>query len=300
MPAIVEQHVRLAGVDVGGLTALQVRETIASVIRDEARAPITLRYHGRRFALKPHATGQELRVKPTVWRVMHAPADSDLLPVIRFRHAPVRDFLARVGDAVAVAPVDAAVHIHLTYISHSYAHAGRRLAVKQVGHQILRMLADPSRDRSRRARTIKVAPAVDIRRLRRLYPAIITVQKSTFTLRLFRHLHYARSYSVAVGQPAYPTPEGLFAIQSKQVNPTWTAPNSPWAGELAGQSFDSSDPGNPLKARWMGVTGSVGIHGTGEDSSIGTAASHGCIRMHAWDVIDLFDRVSIGTPVLIG
>jgi lipoprotein-anchoring transpeptidase ErfK/SrfK len=104
---------------------------------------------------------------------------------------------------------------------------------------------------------------------------------------------------VAVGQPAYPTPNGLFAIQSKQVNPTWTAPNSPWAGEAAGQSYDSSDPNNPLKARWMGVSGSVGIHGTGEDYSIGTRASHGCIRMHVSDVIDLYDRVDIGTPVLI-
>lgn len=300
MAAVVEQHVRLAGIDVGGFSALQVRETIASTIRDQARAPITLRHRNGRFELAPRALGLELRVKPTMWRVMHAPADTDVLPVIRFRHAPIRDFLDRVGSAVAVAPVNAAVRIHLTRISHSYARAGRRLAVKQVGHRILRLLADPSLDRSLRARTIKVRPAIDIRRLRRLYPSIITVQKSTFTLRLFRHLRYARSYSVAVGQPAYPTPEGLFAIQSKQVNPTWTAPNSPWAGELAGQSFDSSDPGNPLKARWMGVTGSVGIHGTGEDDSIGTAASHGCIRMHVRDVINLFDRVSIGTPVLIG
>ncbi|MGH2919521.1 MAG: L,D-transpeptidase, partial [Solirubrobacteraceae bacterium] len=56
---------------------------------------------------------------------------------------------------------------------------------------------------------------------------------------------------------------------------------------------------NPLKARWMGITGSVGIHGTGQDYSIGTRASHGCIRMHVWDVIALYNRVPIGTPVLI-
>ena len=49
----------------------------------------------------------------------------------------------------------------------------------------------------------------------------------------------------------------------------------------------------------MGVSGSVGIHGTGEPWSIGTRASHGCIRMTVPDVIDLFDRVSVGTPVLI-
>jgi lipoprotein-anchoring transpeptidase ErfK/SrfK len=43
----------------------------------------------------------------------------------------------------------------------------------------------------------------------------------------------------------------------------------------------------------------VGIHGTPSDSSIGTAASHGCIRMHISDVEDLFERVTVGMPVEI-
>jgi lipoprotein-anchoring transpeptidase ErfK/SrfK len=49
----------------------------------------------------------------------------------------------------------------------------------------------------------------------------------------------------------------------------------------------------------MGVTNGVGFHGTGEDYSIGTAASHGCLRMHVADVIALYKRVPVGTPVLI-
>jgi lipoprotein-anchoring transpeptidase ErfK/SrfK len=50
----------------------------------------------------------------------------------------------------------------------------------------------------------------------------------------------------------------------------------------------------------MGITDGVGIHGTGEDASIGTRASHGCIRMHVGDVVALYKRVPVGTPVLIG
>ena len=128
---------------------------------------------------------------------------------------------------------------------------------------------------------------------------MITIDQSSFRLRLFKRLKFSKGYGVAVGQPAYPTPNGRFALQSKQVNPTWTAPNSPWAGEMGGQSVAGGAPDNPLKARWMGVSGAVGIHGTGEPWSIGTRASHGCIRMTVPDVIDLFDRVSVGTPVLI-
>jgi lipoprotein-anchoring transpeptidase ErfK/SrfK len=49
----------------------------------------------------------------------------------------------------------------------------------------------------------------------------------------------------------------------------------------------------------MGIVNGVGIHGTGEDYSIGSRASHGCIRMHVPDVIALFSRVPVGTPVLL-
>ncbi len=76
-------------------------------------------------------------------------------------------------------------------------------------------------------------------------------------------------------------------------------PNSPWAGSLQGQVIPGGAPNNPLKARWLGVNGSVGIHGTAEEWSIGSRASHGCIRMRVADVVDLYPRVPLGTPVLI-
>jgi hypothetical protein len=137
------------------------------------------------------------------------------------------------------------------------------------------------------------------KKLARVYKTVITIDKAHFKLRLFKGLKFRKSYGVAVGQPAYPTPSGRFAIQDKQVNPVWSVPNSPWAGELQGTTVEGGSAANPLKARWMGIANGVGIHGTGEDWSIGTRASHGCIRMHVADVIDLFKRVPVGAPVLI-
>ena len=49
----------------------------------------------------------------------------------------------------------------------------------------------------------------------------------------------------------------------------------------------------------MGIVSGVGIHGTSQEYSIGSRASHGCIRMRVADVIDLYPRVPVGTPVLI-
>jgi lipoprotein-anchoring transpeptidase ErfK/SrfK len=82
------------------------------------------------------------------------------------------------------------------------------------------------------------------------------------------------------------------------VNPSWHVPNSPWAGALAGKVIPPG-PQDPIKARWMGIAGGAGIHGTSDIGSLGTAASHGCIRMAIPDVVELFDKVQVGTPVFI-
>ena len=58
-------------------------------------------------------------------------------------------------------------------------------------------------------------------------------------------------------------------------------------------------PDNPIKARWLGIYDGAGIHGTDAVNSIGTNASHGCIRMRIPDVEALYDQVKVGTPVLI-
>ena len=76
-----------------------------------------------------------------------------------------------------------------------------------------------------------------------------------------------------------------------QKNPTWTVPNSEWAGDLAGKVIPGGDPKNPLIARWIGFNGSVGFHGTKSIDSLGRSASHGCVRMAPEDVKDLYERV---------
>lgn len=104
-----------------------------------------------------------------------------------------------------------------------------------------------------------------------------------------------KTYGVAVGQPRYPTPTGHYQIVDKVYHPAWNPPPSPWA---SGLEPVPPGPDNPLGTRWMGLSAPhVGIHGTPSDWSIGTAASHGCIRMHIPEVEQLFELVYVGTPV---
>ena len=97
-----------------------------------------------------------------------------------------------------------------------------------------------------------------------------------------------RVYDVAVGKSSTPTPQGKFAIINRVPNPTWFGPS----GTVA--------PGahNPLGSRWMGLSAKgYGIHGTNVPSSIGKAASHGCVRMRKQDLEELFEMVTVGTTV---
>jgi lipoprotein-anchoring transpeptidase ErfK/SrfK len=125
----------------------------------------------------------------------------------------------------------------------------------------------------------------------------ITIDISERKLYLYDEDKVVKTYRVAVGQPRYPTPTGDFRIVVKEYNPTWNPPPSPWA---AGQDPVPPGPGTPLGTRWMGLSVyAIGIHGTYASGSIGTAASHGCIRMRIPEVEELFEMVYVGTPVSI-
>jgi lipoprotein-anchoring transpeptidase ErfK/SrfK len=126
----------------------------------------------------------------------------------------------------------------------------------------------------------------------------IIIDLGDLQLYLYRGDKLYKSYPIAVGQAAYPTPTGSFVVVNMQVDPTWIPP--PDAAWAKGAKPIPPGPNNPLGTRWIGTSyPGVGIHGTPDDASIGTYASHGCIRMHIPDVEDLYTRVVIGMPVII-
>ena len=122
---------------------------------------------------------------------------------------------------------------------------------------------------------------------------------SANTLVVYEDLEAVREYGVATGTPGYPTPVGTFEIVNKVENPTWynPAPDT-WGADLP-ESIGPG-PGNPLGTRAMYLNApGIRIHGTWDSSSIGTAASHGCIRMNIEDAEELYPHVPVGARVLV-
>jgi lipoprotein-anchoring transpeptidase ErfK/SrfK len=97
-----------------------------------------------------------------------------------------------------------------------------------------------------------------------------------------------KTYKVAVGADVSRSPEGDFTVVNRIENPTYYAP-----GKVIGPGKE-----NPIGTRWMGLSKKgYGIHGTNMPSSIGKAASHGCIRMRKHDLEELFAMVQVGDKV---
>lgn len=140
----------------------------------------------------------------------------------------------------------------------------------------------------------RIEPAVAVEDLG---PAIL-VRRADRRLLLYDDGRLVKVYRVAVGAPGYPTPRGRWRIVRKRYMPTWGNPGSDWAKGMP--RFIPPGPNNPLGTRALDLDApGIRIHGTNKDYSIGTAASHGCMRMHRWDIEDLYERVPVGTPVII-
>ena len=315
---VIAKGVSVAGVDVGGLHAAQAQALLEARVGARLQEPVRLVTDGHTFTVRPSNAGLRVDIARMVadavavsragglaHRVFRDLSGRALHRAIPLRAAlsqthveTVVDHVARVLDRppknAQVVPKPLALGLKIIPEKTGLA-VKRPLLEQRLTHALLattgtRAVAVPTRP---------IHPRWTVRTLPHKYGTFILVSRETFTLRLYKNLKLVKTYGIAVGRAGLDTPAGLYDINDKQVNPWWHVPNSAWAGDLAGRAIPPG-PDDPIKSRWMGFFNGAGIHGTTEDWSIGSAASHGCIRMHIWDVEDLYDRVPLHTPIYVG
>ena len=127
-------------------------------------------------------------------------------------------------------------------------------------------------------------------------PIRLEISLSRRQVTLYHENTLIKSYPVAVGRAGWETPTGEFQVAQMLENPKWIHPTT-------GEAIAGGTPENPLGRYWIGFWTNgrewIGFHGTPNPSSVGTAASHGCIRMYNKDIEELFPLVSLGTPVTV-
>jgi lipoprotein-anchoring transpeptidase ErfK/SrfK len=301
---IIPPGAKAAGVDLGGLTISQAEAKLQDAFAVPISQPVEVRVAGHRSTLDLPSIEFLFDARRTARRVYTAAvatpgAAVDLPLYTSYDKVKLAAFTVKVDRESRTAPRDAKLRITLRRLILKRARMGWSVDETALAKALDVIVRDPYSLRILRFTRVREHPDVNANDLHKRYRTVVTVDRSHFKLRLFKGFKRRRTYDVAVGMPEFPTPTGQYSITNKAVDPDWTAPDQPWAGAYRNEVVEGGSAANPLKARWLGVVGGVGIHGTDADWSIGTRASHGCIRMHVSDVIALYKRVPVGSTVLI-
>jgi len=308
--------VTIGGVDVSGLDEDEAAAKVHRKLVAPLRSSLKVSFDGETWEL----TGEQLKIRADidaavaeavedsqegglpgrlVRYVSGGEVDESISPEVAYSVPAVNRFVRRVAEDVNQEPQNADVEASGDSLTVVAGQPGRKLRDNLLEKDLKAAVLNANAPHAIVAKVHSVAPEVTKKEVAAEYPSYLTLDRSTFTLRLWKNLKLAKTYTVAVGMEGLETPEGLYQIEAMEENPVWNVPESDWAGSLAGQTIPPG-PSNPIKARWMAIYEGAGIHGTEETSSLGSAASHGCVRMSIPDVEELYDEVELGTPIFIG
>ncbi|MGH2918120.1 MAG: L,D-transpeptidase family protein [Solirubrobacteraceae bacterium] len=315
----VEDGIKVANVDVGGLTADDARSKLAKELVTPLKKPLTIPIGGPKDS-DYHLTAKEARtavdldktvdeaveegrkggVFARTWRgITGGERKVTLKPKVEYSAAAIDRLVDRVEQRLNRTAIDARAEFESGNVSIRPARTGRTVDAQRFRANVLSELTSAVGDRTVEVPIETKRPRVSSKTVAKRYPVVVEVNRGAFQLTLYKKLKKVKTYPIAVGQAGLETPEGLYKIANKAINPAWHVPNSPWAGSLAGTVIPGGTPQNPLKSRWLGVYDGVGVHGTSDSGSIGSNASHGCIRMLIPDVEELYDEVPVGSPIYI-
>lgn len=302
--------ISVAGVDVGGMRRAEAVRTLRAHAEDTLFSDLSVEAAGRSWIVTPASLGMTADVEGSVdrafavaddmsfaSRVYHrlrdVPVDVSLdLPYVSDR-AGVKEFVQQAFDEVSVPAVNARFALVEDELVIRRSHTGQELAVKAATGRILDALAERADQVQVPVRTVE--PTVTTNALGQS----IVVDLSENHLYLYEGLKVVNDYPVATAAPGYSTPVGMWEVIDKRENPTWYNPAlDSWGAGLP--PVIAPGPGNPLGTRaiYLNAPG-IRIHGTYNSDSIGTYASHGCIRMHISDSEELFGLVDEGARVII-
>ncbi len=296
------------GEALGGLTRAEAIDVVRQKVAEPLAQPLTVSHGAKTFTLdagsmitvdvegmvetafEPKATASlTARVGA---RVMERTTGLAVAPAITVDEAALDAWIADVASKIDTAPADAEMVVAGNTLKTIPARSGALVDRSGAKEAIIAALNDGIKN-------VDLPVAITEPEIAEAdLGSTILVRRSLRKLYLYDHGKLVKTYSIAVGTPSYPTPLGDFEITLKRYRPTWSNPGSDWAKDMP--AYIGPGPGNPLGTRALNLNASgIRIHGTSSDYSIGSAASHGCMRMHMWDVEDLYPRVEVGTPVHI-
>jgi lipoprotein-anchoring transpeptidase ErfK/SrfK len=299
----------VAGIDVSGMRPRRALAAVRAKIDPRLERRINVRYRDRRWTLTPRSLGARSNAAGVVRAAVNASSRATFLDKARMRvlgenlnfnrpvsftypRGGVRGFVDGVAAKLNLEPLDASLEYSSGWVEITPDRNGRKVQEAKSEAALMRALHNGSPKVSLPVQVLRPEVTTES------YDKVLLVRIGENRLYLYENGEIAHSWPVATGQPEYMTPTGMYEIVEKRYLPTWINPApTTWGADLPPEI--PPGPSNPLGLRALNWSApAIRFHGTEATYSLGYNASHGCVRLSNTDVIQLYDLVDVGTPVV--
>jgi lipoprotein-anchoring transpeptidase ErfK/SrfK len=299
----------VAGVDVGGMTKQDAVKAVKKAIGPKLKKEVTVSFGKEEWTVTPKELGARNNARGAVKAALAASEEASFRDLAEMRFfdeeldisedVSIRQskkgaeaFVAGLEKEVNAAPVDAAIDYSSGWVEISEERVGHELSLEKSADNLMAALKKGDPTAQLEVNEIKPAVTDDD------FDQVILVRQSDFRVYLYDDGKITHDWPIAIGTSEYPTPTGVYSVELKRYMPTWINPAPDgWGADMPAEI--PPGPDNPLGLRAINWTApAIRFHGTSATSSIGTAASHGCVRMLNDDVIEMYDLVEEGSPIV--
>jgi lipoprotein-anchoring transpeptidase ErfK/SrfK len=301
-------RVTIGGFDVSDMELERAREAVEDAVASPLLQPVEITFNSETYTLNPAESltvdmdgmfteamiaKTHVTLPERAYRfVAQEPLETEVETMLDVDGTPVSSWIDEVASTIDTDPVNASVELVEGEVVVTSSTVGYRTLRDEASEAITLALLEGEKSVSLPVEVVE--PEVAEEDLGKW----IIVDLSERRLYLHEGVEVVDKYGVAIGTARHPTPRGSWEIVQKRYMPTWRNPGSAWAADMP--DYIGPGPSNPLGTRALNLNASgIRIHGTTANSSIGRAASHGCMRMHRWDVEELYEKVEVGTPVFV-
>lgn len=299
----------IAGVHVGGMDPTEAVETVREAIRPRLDQVFTISSGDDTWTVTPRELGARNDAEQAVAAAIDASRATSFIDRmqmkllgdqlqfaqdvgIRYPRQGVRGFIQGIASNYDKDARDAAIDYSSGWVEIKKARTGRKVVRDESREALMSALRSGVTNVDLEVKTLEPKETGED------FDQILLVRIGENKLYLYEDGKITHEWSVAPGQPEYPTPTGLFEVTEKRYMPTWVNPSpDTWGADMPA----SIPPGinNPLGLRAINWSApAIRFHGTQALYSLGYNASHGCVRMSNDDVIELYDLIDVGTPIV--
>ena len=300
---------QISGVHVGGMTPAEAVEAVRIAIRPQLDRVVTVADGSKTWQVTPRELGAKNDAEEAVAAAIEASRATSFVDrmqmkilgdrlefardiAIRFPRQGVRGFVEGIAANYDKKARDATIDYSTGWVERVEGKVGRKVVRDKSRRALMRALRSGESDVDLSVKTLTPEKTMED------LDQVLLVRIGENRLYLYEDGKITRTWTVATGLPEYPTPTGLFEVTEKRYMPTWINPSpDTWGKDMPAEI----PPGinNPLGLRAINWSApAIRFHGTQALYSLGYNASHGCVRMSNDDVIELYNIIDVGTPIV--